>query len=102
MRISDWSSDVCSSDLSIAVTKTRRNTGRRDRLPRAIGAHSTVPVAITPVIQALPVKEITPHHDIDPETIVPVRSHVRWRRITRMALLGSWSPGCRWRLYRRG
>src|SRR3546814_16939852 len=32
MRISDWSSDVCSSDLQgLGVTLRRSNAGRRDR-----------------------------------------------------------------------
>src|SRR3546814_19272420 len=38
MRISDWSSDVCSSDLPCQGrrTKTRESKSRRERLPREI------------------------------------------------------------------
>src|SRR3546814_4147871 len=42
MRISDWSSDVCSSDLEQAATSTNRD-GVRRRIARRVGAASPVP-----------------------------------------------------------
>src|SRR3546814_7181819 len=42
MRISDWSSDVCSSDLEQATTSTNRD-GVRRRIARRVGAASPVP-----------------------------------------------------------
>src|SRR3546814_17162832 len=38
MRISDWSSDVCSSDL---LSRSRDRLSRRDALPRQIGNDAT-------------------------------------------------------------
>src|SRR3546814_12435798 len=38
MRISDWSSDVCSSDLEHWLLLERRRVGYADRAPFALGA----------------------------------------------------------------
>src|SRR3546814_14285739 len=45
MRISDWSSDVCSSDLRAATRRRReRRCGSRRRGHRRLGKHSMNPV----------------------------------------------------------
>src|SRR3546814_3700509 len=38
MRISDWSSDVCSSDLSVAASSGKTGGGTRLRALRVVGA----------------------------------------------------------------
>src|SRR3546814_4936335 len=49
MRISDWSSDVCSSDLPESASAERRN-GRSTRERRAVGiAHMSLRCEIIPV-----------------------------------------------------
>src|SRR3546814_7698417 len=49
MRISDWSSDVCSSDLTAAATRTAPSIGSnpRGRSPRAASARSRSTPATT-------------------------------------------------------
>src|SRR3546814_5298119 len=54
MRISDWSSDVCSSDLPSEFEATgplpkrqpQDNFGRRHRLPQGLGVRATMPNAL--------------------------------------------------------
>src|SRR3546814_5281585 len=47
MRISDWSSDVCSSDLSGGILRIARNSGRAYSAARLLGLARRQPLAVS-------------------------------------------------------
>src|SRR3546814_11552132 len=65
MRISDWSSDVCSSDLSFPRTSLLQIEAAddlqrsRQSLDQGNGTHVAVPSPIEPVIRAYPGPDAT-------------------------------------------
>src|SRR3546814_10655782 len=65
MRISDWSSDVCSSDLRLAEAD-REAAGRRAVLPREVGRER---------IRILVEKEVHPYLAVDRDRPALVAQH---------------------------
>src|SRR3546814_13091155 len=59
MRISDWSSDVCSSDLEKASSRDRPTAGRRRGAAREM-AEVLVPVELRPALLSIAVRTAAP------------------------------------------
>src|SRR3546814_15598140 len=120
MRISDWSSDVCSSDLQLLHSGLAADIGHQPRAPRRsalIGERSIVRIraVIDPVFQRLPagllerglLKLAVLHGDHAPaaglEDIVEAAEHaVGCRRVQRLAIIEIGSAACMERVSKYG
>src|SRR3546814_12415161 len=98
MRISDWSSDVCSSDLKIATDSehgwqlVRRDAKRR---PRRIVKIHLVDVAVRYGIVAIAIPFGIPARDAEGQLIVDERNRSEERRVGKECVSkcrSRWSP----------
>src|SRR3546814_18161964 len=80
MRISDWSSDVCSSDLEIAQVGATPPTPRTQNTPAAFSPRTT------------------PAQPDTKPTVPPIQQWMRSRRRRRAAATGSRRASSAWRL----
>src|SRR3546814_7634466 len=77
MRISDWSSDVCSSDLGIAPHAPRSDVLRAVEAARAVDADLIVSIGGGSVIDATKIAALALKHDIRRvEDFEPLRTRV--------------------------
>src|SRR3546814_20108779 len=85
MRISDWSSDVCSSDLALALQRPDQGGGDSDprrggdhHLPRSAGEGEQIELALLAIDQAG--KEKAPRRAADEDVAIESGGKIIWRK----------------------